>query len=157
MLKFQIPGWGDLELHYLVLDFNGTIGCDGRIIPGVKERLETLSQDLDIYIISADTFGTCAEECEGIPAKLHCLDNSNVGGVQKEKFVQRLGLGNVVGIGNGANDVTMLGACALGIAVLGDEGLCTNALTNADLIVKDICDALDLLIYPKRLVATLRR
>ncbi|MGI6065632.1 MAG: HAD family hydrolase [Bacillota bacterium] len=157
MIKFQIPGWENFELHSLVLDFNGTISCDGKLIPGVKERLETLSRDLDIYIVSADTFGTCSKECENLPVQLHCLDNATLGNIQKEKFVQSLGSATVVGIGNGANDVAMLEACELGISVLGDEGLCINALTGADLIVKNICDALDLLIYPKRLIATLRR
>jgi soluble P-type ATPase len=45
---------------------------------------------------------------------------------------------------------------ALGIAVLGDEGLSVSAMQNADLVVKNISDALDLFLKPKRLTATLR-
>jgi len=44
----------------------------------------------------------------------------------------------------------------LGIAVLGDEGLSVSAMKNADIVVKNISDALDLFLKPKRLMATLR-
>jgi len=157
LISFEIPGWGDLRLEHLVLDFNGTIALDGKLLPGVREKLEILSNHLNIHIISADTFGTIEGECKAIPCSLHRLDNSMLGGAQKEKFVERLGSSSVATIGNGANDVAMLEASAFGIAVLGEEGLCVNALTNADLMVKNINDALDLLIHYKRIIATLRR
>jgi soluble P-type ATPase len=51
----------------------------------------------------------------------------------------------------------MLEAAALGIAVLGDEGLATEALQAADVVAGSIVQALDLLIRPARLVATHRR
>jgi soluble P-type ATPase len=51
----------------------------------------------------------------------------------------------------------MLSAAALGIAVLGQEGLDPEALQAADLLVTQIADALDLLLHPQRLVATRRR
>lgn len=51
----------------------------------------------------------------------------------------------------------MLAAAALGIAVLGPEGLATEALQAADLVVGQVEDALDLLLHPTRLLATLRR
>jgi len=62
----------------------------------------------------------------------------------------------VVAIGNGANDAAMLQEAALGIAVLGPEGLAAEALLAADVVVASIEDALDLLLRPHRLVATLR-
>ena len=50
----------------------------------------------------------------------------------------------------------MLQEAALGIAVLGPEGLAAEALLAADVVVASIEDALDLLLRPHRLVATLR-
>jgi len=60
-------------------------------------------------------------------------------------------------VGNGANDVAMLQAAALGIAVLGPEGMAAAAIPAADVLVGSIHDALDLLSEPRRLIATLRR
>jgi soluble P-type ATPase len=59
-------------------------------------------------------------------------------------------------VGNGANDAEMLAVAALGVAVLGPEGLAQAAWQNTDLIVPDINAALDLLLHPQRLTATLR-
>ena len=39
MMKTQIPGWGELEIKNLILDFNGTIAKDGKVLEGVKELL----------------------------------------------------------------------------------------------------------------------
>ena len=60
-------------------------------------------------------------------------------------------------IGNGANDELMLVEAAVGIAVLEEEGLACEVIVAADVLVRDAAAALDLLINPIRLVATLRR
>jgi soluble P-type ATPase len=51
----------------------------------------------------------------------------------------------------------MLREAALGIAVVGPEGLAGGALPAADVVVASINDALGLLVNSKRLIATLRR
>jgi soluble P-type ATPase len=76
---------------------------------------------------------------------------------QKRSLVAQLGPVQTVAIGNGANDARMLAAAGLGIAVLGPEALATTALQAADLVVGRNEDALDLLLWPQRLIATLRR
>jgi P-type E1-E2 ATPase len=76
---------------------------------------------------------------------------------QKRVLVERLGAERVVAIGNGANDAQMLSAAALGIAILGREGLAVEALQAADLVVGGPEDTFDLLLHPWRLIATLRR
>ena len=75
----------------------------------------------------------------------------------KLNYIENLGLEKVVAIGNGANDAEMLKNAGLGIVVIGPEGAAVKALMGADIAVGDIRDALCLLIYPKRMVATLRR
>jgi soluble P-type ATPase len=50
----------------------------------------------------------------------------------------------------------MLEAAALGIAVCGAEGAAAHVLQAGDIVVGRIVDALDLLLHPKRLMATLR-
>jgi soluble P-type ATPase len=62
----------------------------------------------------------------------------------------------VAAIGNGRNDQLMLAAAALGIAVVQEEGAAIESLSAADVVLPDIRSALDLLLFPKRLIATLR-
>ena len=59
-------------------------------------------------------------------------------------------------IGNGRNDMGMLVDASLGIVVLGPEGTSSEALRAADVVALNVLDALDLLVYPDRLKATLR-
>ena len=51
----------------------------------------------------------------------------------------------------------MIEHAALGIAVIGPEGSAVTSLLRADIAVSDIRAALELLVHPKRLIATLRR
>ena len=156
MSELSIPGMGVLTLHHVVCDVNGTLAVDGRLIDGVAARLDALKEQFDIHLLTADTHGRQA----AIDAELGVTaDRIAPGGEaeQKARFVERLGGGQVVAIGNGANDVGMLKAAAVGIAVLGPEGLNSAALQVADIVVPSILDALDILLAPKRLAATLRR
>jgi len=155
MLEIDIPSRGSLHLEYLILDVNGTIALDGQLVPTAYERLEGLSQRLDLWLASADTQGTLAELATALQAQVRRLQSGNEA-AQKAALVNELGAERVVAIGNGANDVAMLQRAALGIAVLGGEGLATVCLAAADVVVPSVESALDLLLYPRRLIATLR-
>ena len=74
----------------------------------------------------------------------------------KLKYVEQLGPDVTVSIGNGRNDRLMLEAAALGIAVVQEEGAAVQAVTAAVVVAPNILAALDLLLHPLRLVATLR-
>ena len=41
-----------LKVHHLLLDVNGTLSVDGQLIPGIKERIETLQEKLIIYLLT---------------------------------------------------------------------------------------------------------
>ena len=156
MLEVNIPGRGSLGLEYLVLDINGTISRDGALIEGVSGRLDALRGQFDITAVTADTFGKARELGERLKIKLHRLETGKEA-EQKAGFVRRLGAGVTAAMGNGANDALMLRESALGICVLGQEGTAADAAGAADLLAPDINAALDLLIRPTRLIATLRR
>lgn len=145
-----------LELTHLVLDLNGTIALDGGVLSGVVERLTTLAGELEIYLVTADTRGGAAAIAAALPVRLLTLAPGGEA-EQKRALVMQLGTQHTVVIGNGANDAWMLAVAALGIAVLGPEGLATIALQAAEVVVARIEDALDLLLHPRRLAATLRR
>jgi P-type E1-E2 ATPase len=156
MLKVNVPGFGDLALQHLVLDLNGTIALDGEVLPGVAERLSTLSQHLTVHLISADTRGRAAQTASSLGVDLARIEPGKEL-QQKGQFVWSLGPTDVVAVGNGANDAQMLGAAALGVAVLGPEGCALEALQAADVVVPGILNAFDLLLDAPRLIATLRR
>jgi len=71
-------------------------------------------------------------------------------------YLAQLSKEHTAAIGNGYNDIYMLDEAALGIAVIGSEGCSVRALEKADIVTNAINDALDLLLNPKRIVATLR-
>jgi len=156
LIQLDVPGQGSLELEYLVLDLNGTVAVDGEVIPGVAERLSALSASVSILLATADTHGRAGEIGERLGVDLFCIE-PGCEAAQKQALVERLGTGRVVAVGNGANDAGMLSSAALGIAVLGPEGLASKALQSADVVAGRIEDALDLLLNPRRLAATLRR
>ncbi|MBN1221399.1 MAG: ATPase P [Anaerolineae bacterium] len=155
MLNITIPGYGELQLAHLVLDYNGTLACDGQLLPGVAERLDVLSAQLSLHVLTADTFGNVKTALAAASPELFILprDGQDVG---KRNYVEKLGADATVCIGNGRNDRLMLQAAALGIAVIQAEGASVAAAQAADVVVSNIQAGLDLLLHPLRLVATLR-
>jgi soluble P-type ATPase len=155
MLKVNIPGYRTLVFSHLVLDYNGTIARDGHLIPGVRERLEALSKSVAIHILTADTFGGVRKEMTGIPCEVVVIGKENQTWA-KADYVGQLGLEKTVSVGNGRNDALMLKETVLGIAVIQEEGAAAETLLAADIVTRSILDALDLLLHPLRLTATLR-
>ncbi len=155
MLSIQVPGFGLLTLEHLVLDYNGTLAVDGLLLPGVDDLLNTLSAELAIHVVTADTFGKAADGLEGVNCRLTVLDAGRQDRA-KVNFVDRLGADRTASIGNGRNDALMLAASALGVAVILGEGASMASLSAADIVCTDIVSALELLMHPLRLTATLR-
>jgi P-type E1-E2 ATPase len=156
VIEIEIPGFLTFRLQHLVLDMNGTIAKDGQLIEGVAERLMELRSKLEIHIVTADTHGTleAIDKLLNLTAVRIATQNQ----VQaKLDYIERLGANTVVAVGNGANDAAMLDRAALGIVIVGPEGSAVETLLKADVAVPHIQAALELLLYPKRLIATLRR
>ncbi|MBD2108311.1 MULTISPECIES: HAD hydrolase family protein [unclassified Nodosilinea] len=155
MIDINIPGFRHLQLSDLVLDYNGTLATDGRLIPQVGETLAAIAEALQIHVITADTFGLAQDELAGLPLSLTIAPPENQAET-KLAYVSDLGTERVVAIGNGRNDGQMLKAAALGIALVQSEGGAVETLVSADVVSTSILDALELLRQPRRLVATLR-
>ncbi len=155
MIELSIPGFKDLRLEHLVLDFNGTLAQDGLLIPGVKSRLLGLSEQLCLHVVTADTFGAVKQAISGVPCTLHILtaDRQDEG---KRDYIRQLGAERTSSMGNGRNDRLMLKEAALGICVALSEGAFSGTVLAADVVCTSILDALDLLHHPLRLTATLR-
>lgn len=155
MMELRIPGREPLTIQHLVLDYNGTLAVDGQLAPGVAERLTALAEHLTIHVITADTFGSAAQQTADLPVTLQIIGQGDQSAA-KAALVESLGAAHVVALGNGANDGLMLKKAALSICVLGTEGCATATLMAADITVHRPVDGLDLLAKPGRLTATLR-
>ena len=138
MIRIEIPGRVEpLEIAHVVLDYNGTVAVDGRLFESVRSRLPGLLELVSVHVLTADTYGTVRAQCE------------------PREIVEKL-RGGVACFGNGFNDIPMFALADLSVAVLEGEGLCAALLPHADVLAATAADALDLLLKPDRLRATLR-
>jgi len=152
-LVIAVPGEPPVAVSHVLLDFNGTLAQDGDLLPGVAARLRRLGRLARITVATADTFGQARAALKGLPVEVEIVET----GRDKLRLLRRLGPSQTVVIGNGRNDVPILQQAALGIVVLGPEGAAGEAVRAADILVRDIREALDLLLKPLRLAATYRR
>jgi soluble P-type ATPase len=156
MITVDVPGFKSFQFHHLVLDVNGTISKDGRLIEGTVSLLEKLREKLEIHLVTADTHGKqkVIDRALSLQAVIIPVENQVKA---KLDYIERLDAETVVAVGNGVNDSAMLERAALGIAVIGPEGVAVESLSKAKIVTADIQSALELLLYPNRLKATLRR
>ncbi len=155
MIALTIPGFGALELRHLVVDYNGTLAVDGKLIPGVRDALAALAERLEVHVITADTFGLAGIELAGLPVNLTIISEAQQAEA-KLAHIEHLGPAAVFAIGNGRNDRKMLESAAVGVALVQAEGAAAETVAAADVVAASVLDALDLLRHPKRLIATLR-
>ncbi len=151
-IRLDIPQRGAIELQHAVFDINGTLAVDGVAVPGVTERLKTLSSQISIHLLTAGTHGKLSELEHTLGFPLHVIHRGN----EKMRYVQLLGPASVIAFGNGVNDSGMLRLASIGVAILTPEGMAIRAWQTADLLVHSPINALDLLLKPTRLIATLR-
>jgi soluble P-type ATPase len=150
-VRVPLPA-GDVTLTNVICDVNGTLTDRGGLIPGVTDRLARLREQLRVLLVSSDSYGTL----DAVAAELAVEGRRVTDAEQKLAVLHELGASTTVAIGNGHNDRLVLAAAALGIAVLGPEGAAASALASADMICRSISDALDALLDPRCLAATLR-
>ena len=154
-MEINIPGTGTVNITNIILDYNGTIAVDGILIPGVQDILNELSGNLDIHIVTADTFGMAGSELADVKCRFAVLGPENQSQAKLE-YLMETGADRTACIGNGKNDRFMLRESALGIAVIQAEGAFTETVMSSDIVCTDIFSALDFFRKPKRLIATMR-
>ncbi|MCX7862808.1 MAG: HAD hydrolase family protein [Bacteroidales bacterium] len=144
------------EIEHVILDYNGTLAIDGKIIPETIPLIKALTERVNVHVITADTFKMAADELKNVPVKLTII-KSGQEKQQKLFYLENLGRDKCIAIGNGSNDAMILSKAAVGIAVIQQEGASIEALQSAKIICQSVIHALELCLNPKRIVATLRK
>ena len=154
-MTIDIPNYKKVSITDVVCDYNGTIAKDGILLQEVADIFEDLQDKFRIHVITADTFGSVQKQLSRFDIEikiLHTQDHTQ----EKADYIRSLGVENTIAFGNGNNDQEMLKIANIGVAILDDEGCSTKAMMSADILCRDILDALMMLSKPKRMIATLR-
>lgn len=152
----KIPHFKNIEIENILFDYNGTLAKNGKVSQKRKALLQQVSKHYKVYVITADTFGSVQKELQALDVEVIVLSTSHHTR-EKKAFLKSIGKSKTIAIGNGHNDAKMLRSAVLSIALLGEEGCATETLLSSDIVCKSIIDAMELLLYPKRLIATLRK
>ncbi|MHA1607534.1 MAG: HAD family hydrolase [Candidatus Freyarchaeota archaeon] len=158
MIVFSIPGVGDVRVENVVFDLNGTLSMNGVVPPEVQSKVRQLSKTVNVVLLSSDTRGNLAEVGEMLGARWKRVSGQALPeDVEKEKVVEELGAENTIAVGNGRNDALMLKKAKIGIVVIGEEGASSTAIMNADIVVTSPLQAIEMILDPQKIVATMRR
>ncbi len=149
-MEVTIPNFRRICFKNVLFDLNGTLGSGGHVNEEIKNLLRRLAERYTVVVLSADTFGTLKEELEGLPIRIERVSS----GTEKAQIAGDYT--PYAAVGNGNNDVLMLKGAELAFCVVGSEGAAVDALLAADVVVKDIRDAIAMLLDEKKLIATLR-
>lgn len=152
----DVPGYKSIKVKNVVFDFNGTMAEDGIMIEEIRGKIKELSnKDVNIFILTADTYGTVVKQSKDLPVTVEVFNKEN-SSEDKKRVVEKLGCDITAAIGNGRNDIEMFKKSTLSIAIIGKEGCFSKAIFEADIIVNNPVDAIDLLLKHNRIKATLR-
>lgn len=156
MIMVDVPGYKSIKVKNVVFDFNGTMAEDGIMIEEIRRKIKELSnKDVNIFILTADTYGTVVKQSKDLPVTVEVFNKEN-SSEDKKRVVEKLGCDITAAIGNGRNDIEMFKKSTLSIAIIGKEGCFSKAIFEADIIVNNPVDAIDLLLKHNRIKATLR-
>ena len=162
-IEITIPNFLDkpLLITRIVSDYTGTLSFDGRLIPGVEDRLRRLKELVRIDVLSADSFGTASGQLAAVPLTPEIYKQTGHHDVLKEAHAKQNTPAQIAAFGNGNNDELLLKAVreagGLAVAVDNGEGCSILAMQNAHIFIVGIVNGLDLLLHPTRCKATLRR
>lgn len=155
MIVYEIPGRKNIEIRNIVFDYNGTIAINGKLIDGIKKLINKLAESVNVYILTADTYGTVEKECIDINAKILTFPRENAG-QSKGKIVKELGGNNTICIGNGYNDILMFKESILSIGIIEGEGISGKLVAYSDIVTRSIKEGLEILLSKNMIKATLR-
>jgi soluble P-type ATPase len=156
MISIQRPGQSNIEIDFILIDFEGTLASDRRVHPKAKDKINLLSKRTKIYILTKGGKEGVEEALKNVKAEIVYLHEGK-SSEQKLDLLRQLGVSRTVTIGNGVDDAPMIEEAGFGICVMSKEGTFSEAVKKADVVFTNILDALDFLLKPLRQKATLGR
>jgi soluble P-type ATPase len=156
MISIARPGQDNLEIEFILIDFEGTLASDRRVHPKAKDKINLLSKRTKIYILTKEEKILTEEALKKVKAEIVYVTEGEAS-QRKLDLLRRLGAMRCVAIGNGVDDAPMIQEAGLGIAVMGKEGTFSEVMKKADVVFINILDALDFLLKPLHQRATLGR
>jgi soluble P-type ATPase len=154
MITVQRPGQSNLEIEFILIDFEGTLASDRRVHPKAKDKINLLSKRTKIYILTKEEKERVEEVLKKVKAETVYLTEGE-SSQKKLELLRQLGPARTVAVGNGVDDVSMIEEAGLGVCILGKEGASSEAMKKADVVFMNILDALDFLLKPLRQKASL--
>src|SRR5260221_5751646 len=103
MIELNIPSRSVLRLAHVVLDVNGTIAKDGRLLDKVAKPLSGLRDRLTVHLLTADTYGKQDNIDLMLGMRATRLKAGNEA-AQKAHYVPQLGAEAVVATGQVPNN-----------------------------------------------------
>jgi soluble P-type ATPase len=153
-MKYNPTGVGEIELNNIILDLNGTLAVNGKLVGGVKKRINKLRElGYKVYLFTGDQRGTATVQAQELGIEVQRASNTE----EKRALTKQLNGEQTVSIGNARIDIGTFEPVKLRIGTLQSEGIHTEILKYIDILVPSINDALDLLIDPNIFNATMRK
>jgi len=156
MISIERPGQSNLEVDFILIDFEGTLASDRRVHPKAKDKINLLSKRTKIYILAKEEKECVEEALKKVKAEIIYLMEGK-SSQQKLDWLHQLGATRTVAIGNGIDDIPMIEEAGFSICIMSKEGTSSEAMKKSDAVFINIFDALDFLLKPIRQKATLSK
>jgi soluble P-type ATPase len=156
MITIHRPGQENLEIEFILIDFEGTLASDRRVHPKAKDKINLLSKRTNIYILAKEEKERVEEAIKKVKAEvIYFMEGKS--SEQKLDLLRQLGATRTVVMGNGVDDFSTIEEAGFGICVMSKEGTSLEVMKKADVVFMNIIDALDFLLKPLRQKATLSK
>lgn len=149
MISIERPGQTNVEIDFILIDFEGTLATDRRVHPKAKDKINLLSKRTSIYVLTMQQKEVIEERLRKVNAEIIFLAEGDASR-RKLDLLRQLGPSRCAAIGNATSDAALMQEAGIGICVIGHEGSSAKALKHAEVVFSDILDALDFLLKPLR-------
>jgi P-type E1-E2 ATPase len=142
-----------ITLSTILLDLNGTLSVNGKIVKGSKERIKKLKKmGFQLVMLSGDSRGNAKKIAKELGIECIITKSSK----EKKKAIKQFNRKECIAIGNARIDIGMLKHAKISMLTLQIEGIHTGAIKYADIIVPSILDAFDIFIKPHNFRSTMK-